>query len=98
MANASANRKRAKAAAHRLFAIDPENRITVVASAKEAATSGATFASESELHALSVDWPGGRFVEVWNRLPGATAVKKFTNRETAVRRIWKGLQENKPEP
>ena len=33
---------------------------------------------------------------MWNRLPGATGVKKFTNRETAVQRIWKAIQQIQP--
>jgi len=30
-------------------------------------------------------------VEIWNKLPGATPVKKFTDRKTAYGRIWKAL-------
>jgi hypothetical protein len=30
-------------------------------------------------------------VEVWNGIPGLTAVKKFTDRKSAVTRIWKAI-------
>jgi hypothetical protein len=31
----------------------------------------------------------GRMVEIWNSIPGVTAVSKFTNRKIATERIWK---------
>ena len=31
-------------------------------------------------------------MEIWNSIPGFTRVKKFTDRRTAVARIWKALQ------
>ena len=31
-------------------------------------------------------------MEIWNSIPGFTAVKKFTDRKTAVARIWKAIQ------
>jgi hypothetical protein len=33
-----------------------------------------------------------RLVEVWNLLPGAKPLSKFTDRKTAVRRLWEVLQ------
>ena len=56
------------------------------------------FATEKELTKLSADWPITRFVEVWNAFAGAPPfgdlkpVKKFTDRKTAVARIWKAIQ------
>ena len=55
-----------------------------------------TFATESEFRDLTVNWPGQRFVEVWNRLPRAKKVSKFTDRKSAIRRIWKALRDLKP--
>ena len=33
-----------------------------------------------------------RLIEVWNGIPGLTPVKKFTDRKSAVGRIWKAIQ------
>jgi Protein of unknown function (DUF3489) len=52
------------------------------------------FATEPELAAVAADWPGSRLVEIWNNLPGSKPIKKFTNRKTAVRRIWQVLQDH----
>ena len=86
----------------RTFTIDSENNITVFASTKEAKTSNQTgaviFTSQAELAQLADGWPGGRLVEIWNSLPGATPVKKFTDRKTAIARIWKAIQSLQPAP
>jgi hypothetical protein len=75
------------------FTIDAENNITTHASAEEAAAAPGTdrFNSAAELNALAANWPGDRLVEIWNSLPGATSVKKFKDRKTAVARIWKAI-------
>jgi hypothetical protein len=31
-------------------------------------------------------------VEIWNSIPGVTAVTKFTNRKVAIERVWKAIQ------
>ncbi len=41
---------------------------------------------------LTAAWPASRLVEIWNSIPGFVPVKKFTNRKTAVLRIWKAIQ------
>jgi hypothetical protein len=78
------------------FTIDADNNISVFTSKKEAAAAAATpfdpFASQSELADLATDWPMGRLVEIWNSIPGVTAVGKFTNRKIATERIWKAIQ------
>jgi hypothetical protein len=33
-----------------------------------------------------------RLVEIWNGIPGVTAITKFTNRKIAAERIWKAIQ------
>jgi hypothetical protein len=53
---------------------------------------GDHFSSLDELGQLTEPWPVPRLVRIWNSLPGATAVKRFTDRKTAVSRIWKALQ------
>ena len=50
------------------------------------------FNSLDQLSHLAEPWPTARLVSLWNNLPGATAVKRFTDRKTAVSRIWKALQ------
>ena len=56
----------------------------------------ARFSSEKEFAELAADWSGTRLVEIWNSLPGVQPVNKFTNRTTAVRRIWKAIQSLDP--
>src|SRR5665213_3235604 len=77
----------------KVFSIDPENNITAFAKRKNAeAASGDTFRSDTELHELTASWPASRLVEIWNSIPGCVPVKKFTNRKTAILRIWKAIQ------
>ena len=59
---------------------------------------GSTFASEQELQELANDWPMKRLVEIWNRLPGVEPVGRFTDRKTAIRRIWRALQPQAERP
>ena len=33
-----------------------------------------------------------RLVAIWNRLPGVQPVTRFTDRKTAIRRIWRAVQ------
>lgn len=91
------------------FTIDTENNITAFAEYEDAlnhrigSTEG-TFASEKELAMLTSQWPIGRFVDVWNTFAGVVPfdtlkpVKKFTDRKTAVGRIWKAVQALTPAP
>src|SRR5216110_3095673 len=51
-----------------------------------------TFASEQDFYDVATEWPMKRLVEMWNRLPGIQAVARFTDRKTAVARIWRALQ------
>ena len=71
------------------FSIDRDNRTAAVAGSKQ---TGNAFRSEAELHKLTAEWPVSRLVEIWNSIPGFTAVRKFTDRKTAVARIWKAIQ------
>src|SRR3990172_8132115 len=84
------------------FTIDSENNITVFASYKDAKTSGqedaVIFTTEDELAKLAAHWPTHRLVDIWNSLPGFTPVKKFTDRKTAIARIWKAIQSLQPAP
>src|SRR5665213_4444292 len=75
------------------FSIDRDNNITAFTKKKDAeSANGDTFRSETELHELAAAWPANRLVEIWNGIPGCVPVKKFTNRKTAILRIWKAIQ------
>jgi hypothetical protein len=79
----------------KIFTIENEtNNITVHATTQdaEAVANAERFRNESGLNKLATDWPAARLVEIWNSLPGATPLKKFKDRQTAVSRIWKALQ------
>ena len=76
------------------FVIDRENNITAFGAGQRVPkTKGAeSFKSSAELVKLAATWPVGRLVEIWNSLPGMIPVKKFTDRKTAVRRVWAAVQ------
>ena len=73
------------------FNIDAENNITALGS-QQADFEGEIFANQKELADLAAKWPANRLIEVWNGIPGLTPVKKFTDRKSAVGRIWKAIQ------
>ena len=75
------------------FTIDSENNITGYGPS-EAIPDGNTerFTTEIELAELTGQWPAARLVELWNSIPGFKPIKKFTDRKTAVARIWKATQ------
>jgi Protein of unknown function (DUF3489) len=73
------------------YTIDTENSITAHASKQEAGE-GESFSSQQELASLVANWPANRLIEVWNGIPGLTPVKKFTDRKSAIARIWKAIQ------
>ena len=80
------------------FAIDTDNNITAFTAAAQVPEGQQHFATEKEFAKLSTDWPITRFVDVWNAFAGVVPfdslkpVKKFTDRKTAVGRIWKAIQ------
>ena len=55
-----------------------------------------TFKTECELSDVTSEWPSKRLVEIWNQLPGVAAVRKFTDRKSAIARIWKAVQTLEP--
>jgi Protein of unknown function (DUF3489) len=76
-----------------IFTIDSENHIAAHGSASEVTDKGSEqFTSEKELAQLAADWPGSRLVDIWNRIPGLTRVKRFTNRVVATARIWRAVE------
>jgi hypothetical protein len=76
-----------------IFTIDSENHTAAHGSASEITDKGSEpFTSEEELAQLAADWPGSRLVAIWNRIPGSTPVKRFTNRAVATARIWRAVE------
>ena len=88
------------------FTISTDNNITAFPTPEAAqdtlALGAMAFASQKELAELAADWPAGRLVEIWNGFAGVTPfgdlkpVKKFTDRKTAVTRIWQAVQKLAP--
>mgnify|MGYP000039620745 CR=1 FL=1 len=80
------------------FAIDSDNTITAYLAGEAIPEDHARFASEKELAKLAAQWPADRLVEIWNGFAGVPPfgelkpVKKFTDRKTAVARIWRAIQ------
>ena len=83
-----------------LFHVTPEDQIQVINEhgPEDRNPRDGTFASEKELQELANEWPMKRLVEIWNRLPGVEPVARFTDRKTAIRRIWRALQPPAEEP
>jgi len=79
-----------------IFTINEDNNITAFAGTEEAAQAGdataTAFDSPAALAKISAEWPLSRFVDIWNSVPGNTAVKKFADRKKAVMRIWNAIQ------
>jgi hypothetical protein len=82
----------------RLFAIDADNNITAFPAAEHVPEGQEHFANEKELTKLAASWPADRLILVWNSFAGVAPfdelkpVKKFTDRKTAVARVWKAIQ------
>ncbi len=53
------------------------------------------FASKEDLENLAAKWPGKRLVEFWNGIPDVKPIRKFTDRKTALDRIWNTLQQSR---
>jgi len=80
-----------------VFMITADNEVQPFASNKKVPAGGAVFGSVEQLAALVRDSPAARLVEVWNQPPGAKPVSKFSDRNTAVRRLWNVLSATAPQ-
>ena len=79
----------------KMFVIDNAGKISAVQ--PDSITEGqTTFTTERELAAVTSEWASGKLVEIWNQLLGVTAIRKFTDRKSAVARIWKAVQTLEP--
>ena len=84
------------------YSIDTDNNLAVHpdkdAAIKAAGAAGAAFASEAQLSETTALWSASRLVDVWNGFAGAPPfaelkeVKRFTDRKSAVTRIWNAAQ------
>jgi hypothetical protein len=80
------------------FAIENDCTITAYPAGEAIPEEHARFSTEKELLKLAANWPAERLVEIWNGFAGVPPfgdlkpVKKFTDRKTAVARIWKAVQ------
>ncbi len=77
-----------------LFQVRGDDHIRIVDEHAAADVSGGenTFGSGQELQRVASTWPMKRLLEIWNHLPGVSAVTRFTDRQTAIRRLWRALQ------
>jgi hypothetical protein len=73
----------------RIFTVNAGNTIAVSTSTERrfSKSEAARFTNEKQLAALAAHWPSGRLVEIWNHLPGARKIARFTDRQTGVHRI-----------
>jgi hypothetical protein len=78
------------------FTIDTHNRLAVHDAEVTVADDTVKFASATELADVTKDWPTPRLIEVWNKLPNVTPITKFTDRKTAIRRIWTAFENIEP--
>ena len=85
------------------YTIDTENCLFVAPSkttfsGEELQSIACTFTTQEELATATQDWPASRLVEVWNSFAGAPPfgefkeVRRFTDRKSAVARIWSAAQ------
>ena len=84
-------------------ALDQENDIRTYDAAPEPVEGVIVFGSQKEFTKATAEWPASRFVELWNSFAGTPGpyaklkeVKKFTDRQTAINRIWNILNMCQP--
>ena len=82
-----------------VFRLDEDGGISAYATQAEAAKAaaaegGSTFETLRGLTTITKLKPVQLLVDCWNSLPGVTPVKRFKDRESAVRRIWAVIEES----
>jgi hypothetical protein len=77
----------------KVFSINADNKVAVFSSEQQVPREAVKerFRTVEELAQLAQNWPTARLLDIWNGLPSVQPVRKFTDRSTAVRRIWKAL-------
>jgi hypothetical protein len=83
------------------YTIDADNCLSVEADLTldpNVQTTEGTFTTQEDLATMTKDWAASRLVEVWNSFAGAPPfgefreVRRFTDRKSAVARIWMAAQ------
>ena len=82
-----------------VFRLDEDGGISAYATQAEAAKAaaaegGSTFETFRGLTTITKLKPVQLLVDCWNSLPGVTPVKRFKDRDSAVRRIWAVIEES----
>ena len=79
-------------------ALDQDNNVMTHDAQPEAAEGVIMFASQKDLAAATAGWPTSRYIGLWNSFAGTAGpfaklkeIRKFTDRATAVQRIWNVL-------
>jgi hypothetical protein len=84
----------------KLFLLSVEDAIIVFSREPDArrtmADGDALLGSPDDLKHITADWPSARLVRLWNRIPGAAPINKFTDRPTALKRVWAAIQVLEP--
>ncbi len=92
----AANNNEGEQTTMRTFAIALDNSIAVFESHKDAKAADLEkpefFTDRVGFARLVGAWPMSRLVELWNKIPGVTPVKKFTDRKTAINRVWQAIE------
>src|ERR1035438_6789644 len=85
----------------KFYIIDADNCLSVesdLALDPNTDSTDGIFTTQEELATATKDWPASRLVEVWNSFAGAPPfgefkeVRRFTDRKSAVARIWMAAQ------
>ncbi len=87
--------QRKTATMKKTFALTTENEVIAYANLKAAriATPAAAYFTDIDgLATATAEWNGARLIDLYNSIPGNSEVKKFTDRKTALRRIWNAIQ------
>jgi hypothetical protein len=80
------------------YTIDAHNNIAAHEGVAETALGAIQFTSQEQMEGIAADWPTSRLLDIWNQFPGNSPVTKFTDRQTALRRIWRLLEANTATP
>jgi hypothetical protein len=80
---------------NRSVCISETNELSFVESKTPTTTGTVIFSNERELSLRTAEWPSSRLVAIWNKLPQVKRVRKFTDRRTAIRRIWRAIQKER---
>ena len=80
------------------FTRSPDQKVVLFTLKDKYASSDGSiaFSSERELRKLAAEWPCARLTEIWNQLPGVKKITRFSDRDTAIRRIWAVVQDLAP--